>query len=396
MVQYSDDKVSLKRVYYEGADQLLEGYALCYNRDNIDGDAAAASATRGVNVEQPAAGNLDDFAGVVHASYAGVTGPAWIDLLLPAPWGPAINVYTDQNCTINATLLSVQPGSYALGGADDGRVVAKALQTIDRSTTNGLVQASLGAVDLSTVVSAVSRAATALPTAAIWDNFPLEALRTSKFAGAFLEADFRQAGEAPDRTFTDTTADIVENAVSIGEYTILTSADNDEGACQWDVPIDLDGGNRWGFEARIKILNITDARGTVALGLGFPSALAGDVIADAGAALTDGDFVGFVRFAADGDIVDFIYDEGGQTTNVHDDDYVTVAADTYFTVGMYYNGATIQGYVNGVATGTAISAVDIAAADFPTAAICVPTLAIKGDHVDDISVTLDWIRVAQP
>jgi len=71
-------------------------------------------------------------------------------------------------------------------------------------------------------------------------------------------------------------------------------------------------------------------------------------------------------------------------------------ADTYFTVGLYYNGTTIQGYLNGVATGTAISADDIAAADFPSADILVPTLCMKeGTGAADVTVTLDWIRVAQ-
>ena len=110
---------------------------------------------------------------------------------------------------------------------------------------------------------------------------------------------------------------------------------------------------------------------------------------------SDGDFVGFVRFAADGDIWDFIYDEASQTTNVHDDDYHTAVADTYVVLGMYFNGTTIQGYINGTATGTAISAADIAAADFPTAAVVVPTLAVKGDNAADFDYTVDWIRVAQ-
>jgi hypothetical protein len=63
---------------------------------------------------------------------------------------------------------------------------------------------------------------------------------------------------------------------------------------------------------------------------------------------------------------------------------------------MYYNGTTIQGYINGVATGTAISAVDIAAADFPTTKIMVPTFAQKSTTgAADVNVTMDWIRVAQ-
>ena len=96
-----------------------------------------------------------------------------------------------------------------------------------------------------------------------------------------------------------------------------------------------------------------------------------------------------------GDIIDLVYDKTSQTQNEHDDDYHTLVADTYVTLGLYYNGTTIQGYINGTATGTAISAADIAAADFPAADVLVPTFALKNAAADDVTVTLDWIRVAQ-
>jgi len=246
--------------------------------------------------------------------------------------------------------------------------------------------------------SARSRAATALPTAAIWGNFNLVEMRRNPFAGSLLESDFVRGEIADDIFQGDATAAVfnLPGTGGIGEMVLFTSVDNEEAAVQWNCPIVVSGGNSWGFEARVKVENITDAMATCVLGLMFRTTeQAGDVVADDGAALTDGDFVGFVRFAADGDIIDFIYDEGSQTTNVHDDDYHTAEADTYVTLGMYFNGTTIQGYINGVATGTAISADDIAAADFPTAAVVVPTLAVKGDNAADFDFTVDWIRAAQ-
>jgi len=246
--------------------------------------------------------------------------------------------------------------------------------------------------------SARSRAATALPTAAIWGNFNLVEMRRNPFAGSLLECDFVRGEIADDIFQGDATAAVfnLPGTGGIGEMVLFTSADNEEAAVQWNCPIVVSGGNSWALEACVKVENITNAMATCVLGLMFRTAeQAGDVVADNGAALTDGDFVGFVRFAADGDIWDFIYDEGGQTTNVHDDDYHTAEADTYVTLGMYFNGTTIQGYINGVATGTAISADDIAAADFPTAAVVVPTLAVKGDNAADFDFTVDWIRVAQ-
>ena len=46
-------------------------------------------------------------------------------------------------------------------------------------------------------------------------------------------------------------------------------------------------------------------------------------------------------------------------------------------------------------TGTAISAADIAAADFPAADVLVPTFVLKNAAADDVTVTLDMLIAAQ-
>ncbi|KKK78150.1 hypothetical protein LCGC14_2846430, partial [marine sediment metagenome] len=181
----------------------------------------------------------------------------------------------------------------------------------------------------------------------------------------------------------------------IGEVVLFESVDNEEAAVQWNCPIIVNGGNNWAFEVRLKVENITDNRATCYAGLYVRAAeLSGDVVADNGAALTAGDTLGFIRKEADGNAVDFIYGDSGAFVD-HDAGYVVPAADTYLTLGMYYNGTTIQGYLNGVLSGTAISASDIIDGDFPAAAILVPTLANKGDNAADFDFSIDWIRVAQ-
>jgi len=136
--------VETKRVYYEGSDTLQEGYALCYNFNY--GTASAADTARLMRVEKPATANLEYFAGVVHPDSAGKTGPCYVTIIVPSVQGEAANVHTDQNCTLGTTELAAQDGSYALGAAGAGApAVAKALQTVDRSVTNGLVFARLGA-----------------------------------------------------------------------------------------------------------------------------------------------------------------------------------------------------------------------------------------------------------
>jgi len=408
-----------KRVLYEGTSTIREGMPVAYNYDtttNILGydkgagghpesQTSPTTTAEGyqnegkfLRVEDVTAANSFAFAGVVApGSWVGKTGDGatWLELYIPN--GAIVPVWTDKSVTIKDPLY-LEPGQTTFTDLAIGKQVAVSMETADRSSTSGLVLAILERPLADTPASMVLRSRTAaqLPTAAIWQNFDLEALK-NKAGASVLDVDFTK-DEEPGDQYTDTTATIglYPGTGGIGEMLLFTSADNEEAAAQWNVPITVSGGAKWAFETRVKVENITDARATCVAGLKFRSAaLAGDVVADDGAALTDGDFVGFVRFAADGDIIDFIYDEGGQTTNVHDADYVTLEADTYVTLGMYFNGTTIQGYVNGTATGTAISAADIAAADFPTAAVVVPTLAVKGDNAADFDYTCDWIRVAQ-
>ena len=409
-----------KRVLYEGTDTIYEGMALCYNYDtttnvtsyskseggDVDCQTTPTTTAEGyqnegkfLRVEAPAVANTPFFAGVVASgSWCGTTGSGadWIDVYIPN--GAVVPVYTDKSITIKDPLY-LEPGQYTLTDLAIGPKVGISLETADRSGTSGLVLARLERPVDSTNTSMIlrSRAAAALPTDAIWKNFPLDTLKAMPGASV-LDVDFTQGEIADDIFQGDTTAAVfnLPGTAGIGEMVLFTSADNEEAAVQWNVPITVSGGAKWAFETRLKCENITDAKATCVAGLMFRTAeQAGDVVADNGAALTDGDFVGFVRFAADGDIIDFVYDEGSQTTNVHDDDYHTVVANTYVTLGMYFNGTTIQGYINGTATGTAISATDIAAADFPTAAVVVPTFAVKGDAADDFDFSIDWIRVAQ-
>lgn len=142
-VTYKSEKVSKKRVYYTGSDQLLEGYALCYDRDY--GTASESDIARAYRAEKPATANLKYFAGVVSEEDSGRTGPCWVTIVEPeANPGRLVKVYTDQDCTLGTTQLAVKDADYALGAAGASTVtVATAMQTVDRSSTDGLCLAQL-------------------------------------------------------------------------------------------------------------------------------------------------------------------------------------------------------------------------------------------------------------
>lgn len=416
----------IKRVKYEGSKTLREGMPVCYNWDtttNILGWDKGNS-QRGTTtadgyqnegkfklVEDPSVSNMRFFAGLLHSAKdlnkAG-SGADWIDIVMPN--GAIVPAWCDVSVTAGDPAY-LEPGENTLTNTPvaGGVQVGWFLETVDRSGTAGLCLVKLNGVEASAgadKTSARSRTAVQLPTAAIWQNFDLDAMRRNPFYGSLYECDFTHAEGHPMNSYISATYAASAEGKTLTEY--LYTADAAEGALanfittdnqvvEWQVPcpITVSGGNKWGFEVRFKVSLVTDTKAKMALGLASPQIMSGDILTDAGA-IIDGGFIGLHWKEADGDKFDFVYDESGQAQNEHDDDYITPVAGTYVTFGMYFNGTTIQGYVDGVATGTAISAVDIAAVDFPTAAVLCPTFALKGAAADDVTVTIDWIRAAQP
>ena len=396
------EKLHTKRVWYSGSDQLSIGQAVCYDRDY--GTAATREMGRAWQVEKPSAANIMHFAGIVTTvNSRGVAG--MIEIIEPI--GPTLaDVFTNASVVVDATDLFLVPGSYILQ-TTGGRRIARAMQTVDRSTTNGIALARLFPVAEVQSVSARSRTAVQLPTAAIWNNFPIEEMRVNPFLGSLLETDFTHnipafnsfvdatyAASAAGKTPTE---HIFPGPLAIGELCLFTTTDNQAAEIQFYCPITLATvlapATKWAFGCRIKQSVITNDKLGYFAGLMKAQKLTGDLIADAG---TLGDFtsIGFQVKEGDGDKVDVIYDLAGQTQNEYDDDWCTQAGDTYNVFELYYNGTTIAMYLDGVATGTAIPNANMDDTDFPTG-VLVPTIAMKAAHADDATVTVDWLRCAQ-
>ncbi len=411
-----------KRVYYTGTNTIYEGMSLNYDHDatlNILGINKADN-TKGTTtaegyqnegkwkrVEEPSIANSQFHAGcVVGTSEAGKTGPLWLDIYTPT--GAIVAVRTDKSVNINEVArLEYGQNTYVNDGA--GVAVGVFLETVDRSGQDAaglaLVKLVGPSIDAVEVVSARSRATTALPTAAIWNNFDLKSLRDNPFNGSIFETDYTHGEGHPMNSYISATYSAAAEGKAITEYLkvgteVVGNLDNfattDNQVVEWQVPcpITVSGGSKWAFGVRFKLSSVTDTIGKMALGLMLPQLMSGDILTDAGA-IIDGGFIGLHWKEADGNAIDFVYDESGQTQNEHDADYIVPVINTYVTFEMYFNGTTIQGYVDGVLTGTAIDASDIAAADFPTAAVLNPTFALKGAAGSDITVTVDWIRAAQ-
>ena len=428
IVLKENEKLDKKKVFYTGTDTLGVGYNLCYNADAIrsaEGEtfpikvtgaeksaktAADVYNARAWEVEKPTTANLKHYAGVVVEEYAGTVGPAAIEIYVPKARGQKVEVYSDVSNTIDVTVLSLQAGSYAAGSVGEGPSIGVAVQTIDRSSTAGAVQANLIGLSQSNqigeVVSANSRTTVQLPTEAIWENFDLETLKNNPFAGSYLDVDFKRQGDFPDQVFVDATyaataagktvvEGIYPGVSALGEMILFTTTDNSAAEGMFNCPITISGGKKWAFEARIKVSTITTAKSSFFIGLALGHSLSGNFFADGGATIQTEGSLGFLHLDADTTEVDLIYDETGQSINVHDNDLATLVADTYITVGLYFDGTDIQTFLNGVSLAADILSTDIDDADFPTAKVFNPVVAVKGGHGDDALTTVDWIRVAQ-
>lgn len=255
------------------------------------------------------------------------------------------------------------------------------------------------------IPSAHSRTAVQLPTASVLKNFDIEAMLRNPFAGSLLYTDFTRPGSLPDCQFIDATyaatpagktptEHLYLGAVAHGELIAFTTTDNQAVEGQWSCPIKVSGGVPWAIGCRVKQSVLTDAKGNYFFGLMLGQKLVGNLIGDDAALQANGS-LGFQLKEADGDKIDLVYDETGQNQNEHDEDWCTPVADTYNVFELYCNGTIITPYLDGVAAGDPILAADIAAADFPTAKIFVPTFAVKAGHADDFSVTLDWAYAVQ-
>ncbi len=162
-----DTVAERKRVVFRpatAADTVRIGDLVCYNSDlaadwkeltanRLTGDFGGENATayaegsqtyngRFLIVEKGASGNLNEWAGVV-----AVLGPKKggdgdiLEIWVPRE-GAVVPVYTDVNCTLNTSVLGVSSSSYlaqTVTGDDDPLPIGVAVETVDRSGTNGLV-----------------------------------------------------------------------------------------------------------------------------------------------------------------------------------------------------------------------------------------------------------------
>lgn len=141
-VSYNQGPVVPAQAKFTGSDVLQTGFALAHDIAQTDG-------SQEFSVAKPATANLAVPFGIVSPDSNNKQGPCLTEVFRD---GSICQAYVKANCTTGVTKLKLVNGQYYLqlatasvaGTTVGDDYVATALQTIDTSTTAGLVLVSLG------------------------------------------------------------------------------------------------------------------------------------------------------------------------------------------------------------------------------------------------------------
>jgi hypothetical protein len=142
-------------VWFEGTTALAEGQGVCFNNDC--GTATVSDGRRFNRVELPSVTNARYFAGVAARDYSAKATGQFIEIYCP---GSVCNVLSKANCVLGGGILTCQAGGTEAGyfsrAGFQGEGSAVPIQTMDRSTTAGKVQAKLQVGEPSGLIEVVT------------------------------------------------------------------------------------------------------------------------------------------------------------------------------------------------------------------------------------------------
>jgi len=283
-----------------------------------------------------------------------------------------------------------------------------------------------GIVSYGTAASPVSR----MPSPIIWADCPVESFRASPDKGFHKFDDFQNSvlGVPHATDFisgvgqitgdinwylyceSDKQADVVVQADENGS--VLLETDGTDA----DVTCITTGGNKAGimktpaigapakglwFEARVKVVSVTDGDAGVFVGLAQPGEAkdgGGCMGADA-SSLADVDYIGFVQLSGDGDALKYCYNEATSGT-AQSGAAKTIAADTWYRLGVKVDrqNGKVRFYVDGVDLGDSV-AIDISKtnANFPSSTDMDVVIGFTADGTgaDHDGIYVDWVRIAR-
>lgn len=250
---------------------------------------------------------------------------------------------------------------------------------------------------------------------AIWGDCPAPELRCRLVPGTLLQDDFIRG--VADLQFYDhilsANSSVAEGDLATGSVVLTTHT----GANDYAYMIHGNGkagmakasaGSRFWFEARVKVSSVADCAIQVGLALATPAATfaaAGAITNTTGVpSTTNGSYLLFRSVAADPDMLDCVYATAGTaetvfqagSTGVFRDSAKTVrlqsiAADTFYKLGMYGDGKAVHFFMDGIQLRSA--PVLYTATNFPDGLNFQPYFGIK-TFSGAKAMTIDWLHCA--
>jgi len=194
---------------------------------------------------------------------------------------------------------------------------------------------------------------------------------------------------------------LLRNDTTDADVTAITTGNNVVG--RFRTPTAGNAHGLW-FEARVKVVTITDSDQGAFIGLCQPGEAknAGGAMDGGGSGLSDVDHVGFAQLSGDCDDLILTYDEAGAGTAQTETGVITLAADTWVRVGFKVvtkgQGTYIQWYKDGAYLGADYD-VNITGtnANWPGNTDMDILLAAVGESGSEAGdgLYVDWVRCAE-
>lgn len=201
--------------------------------------------------------------------------------------------------------------------------------------------------------------------------------------------------------FTLTGTTVSTKKTDTGGVVDLTVTTDEDADCRIAYPQNIEtagmfkfaSGKKFWMEARVKVDNVTDAKQNLFLGFMEEARMAtGELIAVAGGATADVDYVAFRQDEADGDAWQTHHNvaSGGHSTVSATAGVITI--NTFHKLGMYCDGVNVYFFIDGVQLADSVA---LAAANFPVDEEMGFYFGIVAASADTIVSSIDWMRIAQ-
>jgi len=201
--------------------------------------------------------------------------------------------------------------------------------------------------------------------------------------------------------FTLTGATITTLATDTKGVVTLTVTTDEDADCRIAYPKNIEtagmfkfaAGKKLWMEARVKVDNVTDAKQNLFCGFAEEALMAtGELIAVAGGATADKDYVAFRQDEADGDAWQTHHNvaTGGHTVLSATAGVITI--NTWHKLGMYCDGITVYFFIDGVQLADTVA---VNGTNFPAGEEMGFYFGIVAASADTIVSSIDWVRIAQ-